>query len=55
MPQYDFQIADFERVFRKRHKMLFLVAVVVVIFSIVFARMKPPVYTTSSTIKVVKF
>jgi tyrosine-protein kinase Etk/Wzc len=52
MPQYDFSITDFERIFRKRYKMLFLIAIIVVLFSIFFGRMKPSVYSASSTVKV---
>jgi tyrosine-protein kinase Etk/Wzc len=52
MPQYDFQITDFERIFRKRYKLLFFVALIVVTFSIIFGRMKPAMYSTAATVKV---
>ncbi|MBD3393472.1 MAG: hypothetical protein GF418_15155, partial [Chitinivibrionales bacterium] len=52
MPQYDFQMTDFERIFRKRYRLLFSVAALVVAFSIVFGRMKPPRYSAASTVKV---
>lgn len=52
MPQYDFQIADYERIFRKRYKLVLVAIVCAVIFSVFFSRMKVPVYTASATVKV---
>ncbi len=52
MPQYEFQMTDFERIFRKRYKLLFAIASIVVVFSIVFGRMKPSRYQAAATVKV---
>ncbi|MBD3391575.1 MAG: polysaccharide biosynthesis tyrosine autokinase, partial [Chitinivibrionales bacterium] len=52
MPQYDFQMTDFERIFRKRYRLLFSVALLVVAFTVVFGRMKPSLYSASATVKV---
>ena len=52
MAQYDFQVADYERIFRKRYKLVVLTVILAVGFSIMFARMKPPVYSASATVKV---
>ena len=45
-------MTDFERIFRKRYKLLFAIALLVVAFSIVFGRMKPSRYSAASTVKV---
>jgi Mrp family chromosome partitioning ATPase/uncharacterized protein involved in exopolysaccharide biosynthesis len=52
MPQYDFQITDYERIFRKRYKIVLLTVVCGAFFSIMFARMKVPMYTAMSSVKV---
>jgi capsular exopolysaccharide family len=52
MPQYDFQITDYERIFRKRYQIVLLTIVCGAIFSIMFAHMKAPMYDASSTVKV---
>jgi Mrp family chromosome partitioning ATPase/uncharacterized protein involved in exopolysaccharide biosynthesis len=52
MPQYDFQITDYERIFRKRYKIVLLTVVCGAFFSIMFAHMKVPMYTAMSSVKV---
>jgi tyrosine-protein kinase Etk/Wzc len=52
MPQYDFQISDYERIFRKRYKIVLLTVVCGVFFSIMFARMKVPIYNATATVRV---
>jgi succinoglycan biosynthesis transport protein ExoP len=52
MPQYDFQIADYERIFRKRYKIVVVAIVLATVFSVFLARSKAPVYKASSTVKV---
>jgi uncharacterized protein involved in exopolysaccharide biosynthesis len=52
MPQYDFQIADYERIFRKRYKIVVLTVFLAAGFSIMFARMKPPSFQAIATVKV---
>ncbi len=52
MPQYDFQITDYERIFRKRYQIVLLTIACGAIFSIMFARMKTPMYDASSMVKV---
>lgn len=52
MAQYEFQLADYERIFRKRYMIVILTAVCGSLFSVFFARMKVPVFTASSSVKV---
>jgi tyrosine-protein kinase Etk/Wzc len=52
MAQYEFHITDYERIFRKQYKIVILFVVLAVSFSILFAKMKPPLYTTSATVKI---
>jgi polysaccharide biosynthesis transport protein len=52
MPQYDFQITDYERIFRKRYRIVLLTVLCGVFFSIMFARMKVPMYTAVASVKV---
>jgi capsular exopolysaccharide synthesis family protein len=55
MPQYDFQIADYERIFRKQYKLVLLTVVLSLIFSVIFARTKQPVYRASASVKVDRY
>jgi polysaccharide biosynthesis transport protein len=52
MPQYDFQITDYERIFRKRYRIVLLTVFCGVFFSVMFARMKVPMFTAMATVKV---
>jgi capsular exopolysaccharide synthesis family protein len=52
MPQYDFQISDYERIFRKRYKIVLLTVFCGAFFSVMFGRMKVPVFNAVSTVKV---
>ena len=52
MAQYDFQIADYERIFRKRYKIVLLSIILAVAFSVMFANMRVPLYRASATVKV---
>ena len=52
MPNYEFQISDYERIFRKRYKIVLLTAICATVFSIFFSRMKPPIFTAAATVKV---
>jgi succinoglycan biosynthesis transport protein ExoP len=52
MPQYDFQITDYERIFRKRYKIVLFTVICGAVFSVMFARMKVPMYTSVATVKV---
>jgi capsular exopolysaccharide synthesis family protein len=55
MAQYDFQIADYERIFRKQYKIVVLTVVLSLIFSVIFARTKPPLYRVFSSVKVDRY
>jgi capsular exopolysaccharide synthesis family protein len=55
MPQYDFQIADYERIFRKQYKIVVLTVVLSLIFSIIFARTKQPLYRAAASVKVDRY
>lgn len=52
MAQYDFKVADYERIFRKRYKIVVLTVLLAVGFSVLFAKMKRPVYQATATVKV---
>lgn len=52
MPQYEFQISDYERIFRKRYKIVLLSVVCALVFSIFIARTKAPLFSATATVKV---
>jgi succinoglycan biosynthesis transport protein ExoP len=52
MPQYDFQISDYERIFRKRYRIVLFTMICGAFFSVMFARMKVPMYNAASTVRV---
>ncbi len=54
MPQYDFQISDYQRIFRKRYKIVLLTVICGALFSVMFGKMKVPQYDAVSTVKVEK-
>jgi polysaccharide biosynthesis transport protein len=51
MSQYDFQISDLERIFRKRYKIVAFIALCIIGFSSLFVYLKPPVYSAISTVE----
>jgi polysaccharide biosynthesis transport protein len=51
MSQYDFQIGDLERIFRKRYKIVIFIAICTIGFSSLFVYMKPPVFSAISTVE----
>jgi tyrosine-protein kinase Etk/Wzc len=50
--QYEFQISDYERIFRKRYKIVLLCVLSALLFSIFIGRMKTPIYSAAATVKV---
>lgn len=52
MAQYDLNLSDYERIFRKRYKLVIFITIIVTAFSILFSRMKPSIYKTVSSVKV---
>jgi capsular exopolysaccharide synthesis family protein len=52
MAQYDFQIGDYERIFRKRYKILIFTTVLGLVLSVIFAKMKTPLFSADATVKV---
>jgi succinoglycan biosynthesis transport protein ExoP len=52
MAQYEFHIADYERIFRKQYKIVIVFVVLAVGFSILFAKMKSPLFETAATVKI---
>lgn len=52
MPQYEFQISDYERIFRKRYKIVLLSVICALGFSMFIARMKAPLFSATATVKV---
>lgn len=52
MPHYDLNINDYQRIFSKQHKKVFMIALLATGFSIFFAHIKPSIFQTSSTVKV---
>ncbi|MBN1127978.1 MAG: polysaccharide biosynthesis tyrosine autokinase [Chitinispirillaceae bacterium] len=55
MAQYDFQIADYERIFRKQYKIVLLTIVLSLIFAVIFAKTKPPLYRAAASVKVDRY
>jgi capsular exopolysaccharide synthesis family protein len=55
MAQYDFQIADYERIFRKQYKIVLLTIALSLVFSVIFARSKPPLYRVTASVKVDRY
>jgi polysaccharide biosynthesis transport protein len=52
MAQYEFQLADYERIFRKRYMIVVLTMICGAIFAIMIARTKVPVFYAQSSVKV---
>jgi tyrosine-protein kinase Etk/Wzc len=52
VPQYEFQISDYERIFRKRYKIVVLSVICALVFSMFIARMKSPLFSATATVKV---
>ncbi len=52
MEQYEFYITDFQRILRKRYKIVIITVILSLGFSIFFVRIKPPLYETTATVKV---
>ncbi|MBN2038036.1 MAG: polysaccharide biosynthesis tyrosine autokinase [Chitinispirillaceae bacterium] len=55
MAQYDFQIADYERIFRKQYKIVVLTIILSLVFSFIFAKTKPPLYRVAASVKVDRY
>ncbi len=52
MEQYEFHISDFQRILRKRYKIVILTVILSICFSVFFVKIKPPLFKTSATVKV---
>ncbi len=54
MAHYDLNFSDYERIFRKRFKILTFVILVACLSSFTFYKLKPPLYKTGSSVRVDK-
>ncbi len=52
MAQYDLNLGDYERIFRKRYKMVVAILAMVMGFTLFFSHLKPSIYRASATVKV---
>lgn len=52
MPQYELNLRDYLRIFRKRKVVIVTTFIAVFIGSIVYLSMQPPVYTATTTVKI---
>ena len=52
MAQYEFQLSDYERIFRKRYMIVILTALCGAVFAVIIGRSKVPEFNASSSVKV---
>jgi succinoglycan biosynthesis transport protein ExoP len=52
MPRYELELSDYERLFRRRYKFVIAITIIVTGFAILFAKIKPVQFKTSTLISV---